>query len=87
MVIEKNIRKHNFLRGGPEWVIIYGTCSGTLYDPGLTGTKGEGFNHNFIWVPYVMSIDPVTDFQPRQGILSRYGTKTVNNRYYSTITV
>lgn len=75
MVIERNIRKHNFLRGGPEWIIIY-------------GTKGEGFiNPGYVWVPYIMSVDPLTDFQPRQGILSRYGIKTVNNRYYSTITL
>jgi hypothetical protein len=69
MVIERNIRKHNFLRGGPEWIIIY-------------GTKGEGFiNPGYVWVPYI-SVD-----QPRQGILSRYGINTVNNRYYSTITL
>ncbi len=74
MVIEKKIRKHNFLRGGPEWVIIY-------------GTKGEGFiNPGYFWVPYI-SVDPVTDFQPRQGILSRYGINTINNGYYSTITL
>lgn len=74
MVIEKKIRKHNFLRGGPEWIIIY-------------GTKGEGFiNPGYVWVPYI-SVDPVTDFQPRQGILSRYGINTINNGYYSTITL
>lgn len=75
MVIEKNIRKHDFLRGGPKWVIIY-------------GTKGEGFNHGYVWAPYIMSVDPVVDeFQPRQGIVSRYSITTINNRYYSTITL
>jgi hypothetical protein len=65
MVIEKKIRKHNFLRGGPEWVIIYGT--------------GDEFNIGYVWAPYIMSVDPVVDESP--------ALKTVNNRYYSTITL
>jgi hypothetical protein len=72
MVIEKHIRKHDFLKGGPEWVIIY-------------GTKGKVFNPNYIWVPYIMSIDPVTEFEPTQRIVSRYAINTINNGYYTTI--
>ena len=79
MVIEKNIRKHNFLRGGPEWVIIYGTA-------------GE-FNTGYVWAPYIMSVDPVVEESPpvinTLNISSRYwkSLKTINNRYYSTITL
>jgi hypothetical protein len=81
MVIERNIRKHNFLRGGPEWVIIY-------------GTKGEGFiNPGYVWVPYIMSVDPVVEESPPTintlNISSRYwkSLNTINNGYYSTMTL
>jgi hypothetical protein len=75
MVIEKDIRVHDFLRGGPKWRIIL-------------GSKGQPFlNPGYTWAPYIMSVDFVTDFQPRQGMLSRYGINTINNGYYSTITL
>jgi hypothetical protein len=80
MVIEKNIRKHDFLRGGPKWVIIY-------------GTKGESFNPGYVWAPYIMSVDPVVDESPpvinTLNISSRYwkSLTTINNGYYSTMTL
>ena len=48
MVIEKDIRVHDFLRGGPKWRIIL-------------GSKGQPFlNPGYVWTPYIMSTDVAT---------------------------
>jgi hypothetical protein len=77
MVVEKNIRAHDFLRGGPKWVVIYGTTGEAFINPG------------YFWVPYIISTDiaVVDDFSPRHNITSRYATQTINNRYYNIITL
>jgi len=84
MVIEKDIRVHDFLRGGPKWLIIL-------------GSKGQDFlNPGYLWAPYIISTDEpiqysfvavVDDFSPNTNITSRYANKMVNNRYYSTLTL
>jgi len=77
MVIEKDIRAHDFLRGGPKWLIIL-------------GSKGQDFlNPGYLWAPYIISTDVavVDDFSPNINFTSRYANKMVNNRYYSTLTL
>lgn len=76
MVIEKDIRAHDFLRGGPKWRIIL-------------GSKGNDSLAGFIWANYIINVDPIDigEFHPRLDIVSRYTTKMVDNRYYSTMTL
>ena len=75
MVIEKDIRVHDFLRGGPKWRIIL-------------GSKGQDFlNPGYLWAPYIISTDVVDNFSPNINITSRYATKTINNRYDNVITL
>lgn len=77
MVIDKDIRAHDFLRGGPKWRIIL-------------GSKGQPFiNPGYLWAPYIISTDVAVldDFTPRTNIMSRYGNKIINGNYYSRITV
>ena len=77
MVIDKDIRAHDFLRGGPKWRIIL-------------GSKGQDFlNPGYLWVPYIISTDVavVDDFSPNINFTSRYANKMVDNRYYSTLTL
>lgn len=78
MVVDKHIRAHDFLRGGPKWVVIYGTA-------------GEGFiNHRYVWAPYTsMSTDVAiveNTFINTLSISSRYA-RAINNGYYSTTTL
>ena len=77
MVIDKDIRAHDFLRGGPKWRIIL-------------GSKGQDFlNPGYLWAPYIISTDVVVvdDFSPNINFTSRYANKMVDNRYYSTLTL
>jgi len=74
MVVEKNIRAHDFLRGGPKWVVIYGTAGEGFIEPG------------YVWAPYIMSTDVATvdnTFINTVSITSRYAG-AINNGYYST---
>lgn len=77
MVIEKDIRAHDFLRGGPKWRIIL-------------GSKGQPFlNPGYVWTPYIMSTDVATvdnTFINTVSITSRYAG-AINNGYYSTTTL
>lgn len=77
MVIEKDIRAHDFLRGGPKWRIIL-------------GSKGLPFlNPGYVWAPYIMSTDVATvenTFINTISITSRYAG-AINNGYYSTTTL
>lgn len=77
MVIEKDIRAHDFLRGGPKWRIIL-------------GSKGQPFlNPGYVWAPYIMSTDVATvenTFINTISITSRYAG-AINNGYYSTTTL
>lgn len=46
----------------------------------------------YIYAPYIpITIESIihdpNDFQPTESVMSRYTTTTVNNRFYSTITV
>lgn len=73
MVIEKDIRVHDFLRGGPKWRIIL-------------GSKGQDFlNPGYVWAPYIISTDVVDNFSPNTNITSRYAIQTINNRYDNVI--
>jgi len=77
MVIQKDIRTHDFLRGGPKWCIIL-------------GSKGQPFiNPGYLWAPYIISTDVavVDNFSPNINITSRYAIKVIDNRYYSTMTL
>ena len=84
MVIEKDIRAHDFLRGGPKWVVIYGTAGEGFIEPG------------YVWAPYIpsglvgiMSTDVATvenTFINTISITSRYA-RAINNGYYSTTTL
>jgi hypothetical protein len=77
MIIEKDIRAHDFLRGGPKWRIIL-------------GSKGQPFlNPGYVWTPYIMSTDVATvenTFINTISITSRYAG-AINNGYYSTTTL
>ena len=79
MVVEKHIRAHDFLRGGPKWVVIYGT--------------GGEFNTGYVWAPYIMGTDTAIDELPPSintlNISTRYLKilNTMNNGYYSTMTL
>jgi len=60
----------------------------------LTGHKGRTFlESGYIYAPYVpMQIttticeDP-NDFQPTEGMMTRYATTVVNNRFYGQVTM
>lgn len=83
--INKHLRRHDFVTGKPSRFIVCGTA-GEYTTGGVIGFKSETFMEaGFIFAPYV-PIYESEEFQPRQGISSRYATATVNNRYYSTIT-
>ena len=82
MFIEKNIRPHDFRRGGPKWVI-------------LLGLKGTSYTEvGYIFAPYLplISTDIITEEIPINtlSITSRYAkslaTLEINNGYYSTTT-
>jgi hypothetical protein len=78
MVIEKDIRAHDFLRGGPKWRIIL-------------GSKGQPFlNPGYVWTtPYIMSTDVAiveNTFINTLSVTSRYA-RAINNGYYSTTTL
>ena len=78
MFIEKNIRPHDFRRGGPKWVILLG-LNGTSYT-----------EVGYIFAPYLplISTDIITEEIPINtlSITSRYA-KRINNGYYSTTTL
>lgn len=77
MFIEKNIRPHDFRRGGPKWVI-------------LLGLKGTSYTEGYIFTPYLplISTDIISEEIPINtlSITSRYA-KRINNGYYSTTTL
>lgn len=77
MVIEKDIRAHDFLRGGPKWVI-------------LLGLKGTSYTEGYIFAPYLPLIltDNISEetFINTLSITSRYA-RAINNGYYSTTTL
>lgn len=78
MFIEKNIRPHDFRRGGPKWVI-------------LLGLKGTSYTEvGYIFAPYLPLIltDNISEEIPINtlSITSRYA-KRINNGYYSTTTL
>ena len=78
MFIEKNIRPHDFRRGGPKWVI-------------LLGLKGTSYTEvGYIFAPYLplISTDIISEEIPINtlSITSRYA-KRINNGYYSTTTL
>ena len=82
MFIEKNIRPHDFRRGGPKWVI-------------LLGLKGTSYTEGYIFAPYLplISTDIITEEIPINtlSITSRYAKRLaaleINNGYYSTTTL
>jgi hypothetical protein len=78
MFIEKNIRPHDFRRGGPKWVI-------------LLGLKGTSYTEvGYIFAPYLplISTHIISEetFINTLSITSRYA-RAINNGYYSTTTL
>jgi hypothetical protein len=57
----------------------------------LLGHKGNTFlEAGYIYAPYIplqltATIYDPNDFTPRKGIMTRYGKKMVNNRFYGVI--
>lgn len=64
----------------PEWVCLIGHKGKTFMDTG------------YVYAPYIpFQLTPVVldpgDFTPRKGIMTRYATKVVNNKYYGLVRV
>ena len=59
----------------------------------LLGHKGNTFlEAGFVYAPYIplqltQTIYDPNDFSPRKGLMSRYGTKMINNRFYGVIII
>lgn len=64
----------------PEWVCLLGHKGNTFLDTG------------YVYAPYIPfqltpTIPDPNDFTPRKGIMTRYATKVVNNKFYGLIRV
>ncbi len=62
-----------------------------LEEPFIATLRGEQFlESGYIFAPYIPKFEtpePVEDFRSEHSIMSRYAEKTVNNRFYGTISV
>lgn len=64
-----------------------------LKEPEFPNIRGEQFlEAGYIYAPYIpiqttTTIHDPNDFTPREGLMSRYATTMVNNRFYGTISV
>lgn len=65
--------EHSFILGGCRYPVICGTTETPI--------------PTYVYAPYIPMMDLETEFQPRQGIVSRYATKMVNEGFYGRITV
>lgn len=74
----ESIIRHDFLTGKGRWYTIYRTTPllevGYVYSPYIPILKE----------PHL--VDP-NNYQPREGIMSRYATRVVNNNFYGNISV
>ena len=77
VLVQEGILRHDFITGKGKYYNVY------------RGVKS--LEAGYIYAPYIPTqiTEPIgyNDYQQRQNILSRYATTTVNNRYYSTITM
>ena len=77
VLVEKSEIRHDFLTGGNKSKL---TIVGSFLEAG------------YIYAPYIPIMTEPTihnpnDFQPTEGIQSRYTTTVVNNRFYGEINV
>lgn len=79
--INKHLRRHDFITGKPGRIIIYGTAGEVI------GFKSQTYlEPGYVFAPYIpMYLE--TEFQPRQGVASRYATRMINEEFYGRITV
>ena len=83
-IIDKSIRRHDFISGQPsKYTIINGYSVG-----GVIGFRGEQLlEAGYVWAPYIPVMDLETEFAPRLSVSSRYATREVNPNFYGRITV
>ena len=84
VLVEKLEIRHDFITGEGKHnyiPLLLGRKGGTLLEVG------------YIYAPYIpMTVEPTicenpNDFQPTTGVISRYATTVVNNRFYGEINV
>ena len=81
MTPNKKIYNHSFLGG-------LGKLKFFDNNGNLIGYKNQNFlEPGYIFVPYIPLIEEPSEFRPRRSLRSRYARTTVNNNYYSTITI
>jgi hypothetical protein len=79
VLVEKSHLRHDFLTGNNKSDIL--------------GIKGQTFlEAGYIYAPYIplqleATVYDPNDFQPTTGVMSRYATTVVNNRFYGHISV
>lgn len=73
--------RHDFINGGHKWPI----CGTT--ETVILSTRGtQSLEPGYVWAPYIpMNLE--TEFQPIQGVASRYATKLVDEGFYGRITM
>jgi hypothetical protein len=82
VLVEKSEIRHDFITGEGKHNYI------------PLGRKGRTFlEAGYIYAPYIpMIVEPTimenpNDFQPTSGVMTRYATTVVNNRFYGEINV
>jgi len=98
IVLFEKCRKFNFERSGLKyWLNKNGDtiridnddCSLDMRDF-LIGFKGSShMEAGYVYAPYIpiQITEPILDFTPRQGVVSRYANKKINTSYYGVVSL